>query len=315
MTDTTAFANRLAKNLRHWGRWARRQDITCYRVYDRDLPEFPVAIDLYEGQPHVQEFETRWEADETLHSQWERAVRETVAATFGVSADGIAFKTRRRQKGLDQYEKSGGRGEEMIVCEGGLRFIVNLHEYLDTGLFLDHRKTRAMVRERARDKRLLNLFCYTGSFSVYAAGGGAQSTISVDLSNTYIDWTRRNLEINGVDLARHELVRADALHWLDEAVLRGERFDLIVLDPPSFSNSKRMEGTLDVQRDHPRLINACLNLLAPDGELYFSNNRRGFRLYEDEIAPCAIEEITRQTLPDDFARAKAHRCWRIRRVR
>lgn len=314
MTDTDAFANRLTKNLRHWGRWARRRGISCYRVYDRDLPEFPVAIDLYEGLPHVQEFETRWEADEAAHAVWERTVRETIGSALDIAPEAIAFKTRRRQKGLAQYEKTGLEGEDLVVHEGGLRFLVNLHAFLDTGLFLDHRQTRSMIRERAQGKRLLNLFCYTGSFTVYAAAGGARETVSVDLSNTYLDWTHRNLELNGTALPHHRRVRADALRWLDEAVASGERFDLIVLDPPSFSNSKKMTDTLDVQRDHPRLVNACLQLLGPDGELYFSNNRRGFRLHEDEIAPCAIEEITHLTLPEDFARSRAHRCWRIRKA-
>lgn len=190
---------------------------------------------------------------------------------------------------------------------------MNLHAYLDTGLFLDHRRTRALVRSRAAGRRFLNLFAYTGSFTVYAAAGGARESVTVDLSNTYQEWARRNLELNGIDLARHRLLREDVFTYLEQAAARDERFDLVVLDPPTFSNSKRMREVLDVQRDHPRLINGVLRLLAPDGELFFSTNRQGFTLQAEAIEGARIEEITRQTLPEDFARAQAHRCWRIRR--
>lgn len=312
MTDAIPFANRLTKNLKHWRKWARRQGIGCFRVYDRDIPEFPLAIDVYEGRPHIQTFATRWDASPEEEDAWEQAVRETVARVFETDPATLAFKTRRRQKGTAQYEKTGIQGEDFVVEETGLKFWVNLHAYLDTGLFLDHRITRGMVRERAAGKRMLNLFAYTGSFSVYAAAGGARESLTVDLSNTYQDWSRRNFELNGMDLTRHRLERADVMDWLEQASRRRERFDLIVLDPPSFSNSKMMEGTLDVQRDHPWMINRCLTLLAPGGELFFSNNRRGFKLYEGEIATTNLEEITHRTVPEDFHRGKPHRCWIIR---
>jgi 23S rRNA (cytosine1962-C5)-methyltransferase len=304
-----SFTNRLRKNARHWSRWARRRDIACYRVYDRDIPEFPLAIDLYEDRAHVQEFARK--GVEGHPEEWWRPVLATVAEVLEIPGEQVFSKQRRRQKGRGQYTPTGRRGEDFIVHEGGLRFLVNLEAYLDTGLFLDHRITRGMIRDRAKGKRFLNLFAYTGSFSVYAAAGGAASTLTVDLSNTYLDWAGRNLRLNGFRQRRHRLLRADVFQFLQASAAEGERFDLIVLDPPSFSNSKAMRGTLDVQRDQARLVNACLALLAPGGELFFSNNRQGFRLREDEFDPCRVEEITRLTLPEDFRRKGAHRCWLI----
>ncbi|MBK1672417.1 oxidoreductase [Ectothiorhodospira shaposhnikovii] len=310
----SSFHNRLSKNLRHWSKWARRRGIECFRVYDRDIPEFPVAVDVYAGMPHVQVYETRWEADDAAYGTWVDGVRETVGAVFGLSPQALAMKVRRRQKGTEQYEKTGQEGDELIVSEDGLRFSVNLHAYLDTGLFLDHRQTRAMVRERSEGKRFLNLFAYTGSFSVHAAAGGALESLTLDLSRTYQEWSLRNFQLNGLDLQRHRLERVDVMQWLEDAPRLGRRYDLIVMDPPSFSNSKKMTATLDVQRDHAWMINRCLGLLSARGELFFSNNRRGFKLYEDELSPCQVEEITRHTVPEDFGRGRPHRCWIIRRL-
>lgn len=313
MIDPAPFQNRLVKNLRHWSRWARRQGIECFRIYDRDLPEFPVAIDLYAGRPHVQAYEARWEADAATYDAWADAVRGTVAGLFDMPPDTLAFKVRRRQKGTDQYEATGKPPAPFVVHEEGLKFEVDLHRYLDTGLFLDHRITRALVREQARDKRLLNLFAYTGSFTVHAAAGGARESLTLDLSNTYQEWTRRNLRLNGLDLPAHRLQRCDVMEWLERCPGLGAHYDLIVLDPPSFSNSKAMQTTLDIQRDHPWMINRALGLLSPHGVLYFSCNRRGFRMYKDELIPCRVEEITRKTTPEDFRRHPPHRCWILRR--
>jgi len=307
----TDFANRLRKNQRHWSKWARRRGISCYRLYDRDIPEFPLAIDWYEGEVHAQVFARQ--GLEPLDEAQEQAIGGVIGEVLELTPEALAFKTRQRQRGLAQYEKTGHRGRPRVVAEGGLKFEVDLHSYLDTGLFLDHRETRALVRQRAAGKRLLNLFAYTGSFSVYAAAGGALATTSVDLSNTYQAWTRRNLALNGFTGDEHELVRADVFEYLERAVRERRQFGLIVLDPPSFSNSKKMLEILDVQRDHQRLIEGCLPLLTPTGELFFSTNRRRFRLdAELEALPGAVE-ITRETLPEDFKRHPAHRCWIFRR--
>jgi len=311
VTDISIFFNRLQKNFRHWAKWAKRRGISCYRVYDRDVPEFPVALDLYEQRAHLQEFDTGWQIGEEEHERWVESVRAVASEALALPLSAISFKQRRRQRGLMQYEKTGARGEDFVVHEGGHRFIVNLEEYLDTGLFLDHRNTRRMVQEKAAGRRFLNLFAYTGSFTVYAAAGGAIRSTTVDLSNTYQDWARRNFELNGMNLEQHELVRADVFGFLDDEVRCGENYDLIVMDPPTFSNSKKMSGVLDVQRDHARLINQCLKLLPESGELFFSTNLRSFQFDEAALATKNIKEISSQTVPEDFRNKKIHRCWLI----
>ncbi len=302
--DLTAFTNRLRKNHRHWGKWARRRGISCYRIYDRDIPEFPILIDWYEGQVHAQTF---------IRSDVEMSEQELapiLCEVLDIPSDQLAFKSRQQQKGSSQYQKTGTYRRPSTVHEAGLAFEVDLHSYLDTGLFLDHRITRGMVRERAEGRRLLNLFAYTGSFSVYAAAGGAEGSVTVDLSNTYQDWSRRNFKLNGMDLEKHLLVREDVFKYLYLAQKDQERFDQIILDPPSFSNSKRMRDTLDIQRDHPKLLEGCVQLLNPGGEIIFSNNLRKFRI--DPAIGEHGEEITHKTIPEDFKRHKAHRCWLFR---
>ena len=315
-----AFAARLDKNARHWGRWARRRGIGAWRVYDRDLPEFPLAIDCYAPldsalglRVHLQEIETGWQQDEAAHGAWMAAVAQAVERVLGVTGLAIAVKARRRRKGREQHGKTGAQGQEFAIGEGGLAFLVNLESYLDTGLFLDHRALRALVRERAAGRRMLNLFAYTGSFTVYAATGGATGSDTVDLSNTYLDWAARNFALNGMDLARHALFRADAREWLERAQDEGRRYGLIVLDPPSFSNSKAMDGVLDVQRDHGLLIANARALLEPGGELYFSTNLRSFVLDPALAADPRTQEITGETLPEDFRDRRIHRAWRIGR--
>lgn len=312
--DATDLANRLRKNARHWGKWARRNGIECYRVYDRDIPEFPMAIDRYGDWVHAQSFAARWASVGDAPAATDAALAPLIAQALDVDPAHVVLKTRARQRGTAQYGRDVSHAEAFAVQEGGLRFEVRLDAYLDTGLFLDHRQTRALVRERAAGRFVLNLFAYTGSFSVYAAAGGAARSVTVDMSQTYQRWTRRNFVLNDVDFKRHTLVCEDVLGFLAEAVARRARFDLIVLDPPSFSNSKRMDTTFDVQRDHPALVRQCLALLAPDGELYFSNNRRGFRLDADLAREAAFEEITARTVPPDFARHRPHRCWRVTRA-
>lgn len=306
------FANRLRKNQRHWAKWARRRDIGCYRLYDREIPEFPLAVDWYQGEVHVQHFARK--GRETLDLSAERAIGDTICEALTIPDTALAFKTRQRQRGMAQYEKTGKHGRRSLVSEGGLQFEVDLHSYLDTGLFLDHRETRALIRQRAKERRMLNLFAYTGSFSVYAAAGGARATTSVDLSNTYLNWTRRNLDLNGFSGEAHQLVRSDVSEFLQRARRERRVYGLIVLDPPSFSNSKKMQETLDLQRDHQHLVESCLDLLTPNGELYFSTNKRRFKLDPALISRPGCEEITRQTLADDFKRNPAHRCWIFRQA-
>jgi 23S rRNA (guanine2069-N7)-methyltransferase / 23S rRNA (guanine2445-N2)-methyltransferase len=318
------FANRLRKNLRLLGKWARREGVSCYRLYDADMPEYAVAVDLYEGWAHVQEYA----APATVApARAEARLREAMAVlpeVLGIPAGNLVLKVRRRQKGLAQYERQAMTGDFHEVGEGGLRFLVNLTDYLDTGLFLDHRVTRAMIRELAagpappigwgRGRRFLNLFAYTGTASVYAASGGAVSTTSVDMSRVYLDWARRNMSLNGfVEGPAHRFVHGDCLKWV--TLHRGERYDLIFLDPPTFSTSKRMaERTFDVQRDHAPLIRAAAGLLAPEGVLLFSNNFQRFRLHRQALSDLTVEDISAATIPHDFARnPRIHTCWRIAR--
>lgn len=305
------FRNRLQKNARHWGKWARRQNIHCYRVYNRDLPQFPFAIDIYHDRAHLQEYDTGWQQTDEEYEAWVLAVAEIVTDVLDIEGEFLAFKRRQRQKGLNQYQKTGMAGEAFVVEEGGHRFEVNLESYLDTGLFLDHRETRRMVEKMAAGTRFLNLFAYTGSFSVYAACGGAHSSLTLDMSNTYQAWTRRNFALNGIDEQQHQLQRVDVLRWLDEAAALPERYDLIVCDPPSFSNSAKMDGTFDVQRDHPWIIERCMDILVPGGTLFFSNNRQGFRLEDWLDENFLLREITQQTVPEDFKARPSHRCWKI----
>ena len=312
MSDITAFANRLGKNAKHYLKWARRHNIEAWRLYDRDIPQFPFAIDVYGGQIHLQEYDTGWLMQPEEYETWLSEVLEAVAFITGFAPADIHLKRRERQKGTQQYEKTGKAGADFIVHEHGRRFWVNLEKYLDTGLFLDHRNTRQRVGEMAAGKRFLNLFAYTGSFSVYAATGGAAASETVDLSNTYLDWARRNFELNGIDEARHQIVRADVFQYLQAAAQAGKPFDLIVMDPPSFSNSRKMLDILDIQRDHMRLIDGAMALLASDGLLFFSNNLRSFALDEAVAQKYAVKEISKQSVPEDFRNKKIHQCWEIR---
>jgi 23S rRNA (guanine2445-N2)-methyltransferase / 23S rRNA (guanine2069-N7)-methyltransferase len=302
------FANRLRKNLKELRAWARREEVSCYRLYDADMPEYAFAIDLYQADTaglggawlYVQEYA----APATVDRARARARREEALSVLtevtGIAPDRVFMKTRRQQKGTAQYEKLTERGEFDVVAEGGLRFLVNFTDYLDTGIFLDYRLVRARIRELARGRRFLNLFAYTGSSTCYAAAGGAASTLSVDMSHTYLDWARRNLELNGLAGPTHAFVRADCLAWLSYD--DGQRFDLVLLDPPTFSNSKSMEREFDVQRDHVGLVRATLSRLAPGGMLIFSTNLQRFRLDAAALGEVDVEDWSAATLPKDFAR-------------
>jgi 23S rRNA (guanine2445-N2)-methyltransferase / 23S rRNA (guanine2069-N7)-methyltransferase len=309
------FANRLRKNLQRLDPWAEREYIDCFRVYDADMPEYAFAIDLYgRGARHVyvQEYAPPKTVNQESARERRREVLAVLPEVLSVPAAQVHSRVRKPQKGAEQYEKRESVAERHAVAEGGLKFWVNFRDYLDTGLFLDHRIMRAMLRAWAKDTDFLNLFCYTGSASVYAAAGGARSTTGVDLSNTYLDWAHENLLLNGFGGNNHELYRADCLAWLEEQESRGPRFDLIFVDPPTFSNSKRMEGVLDVQRDHVGMIRRSLKLLRPAGRLVFSTNYTRFKLDTEALADLAIEDISAATIPKDFERhARIHRCFTL----
>jgi len=302
------FANRLQKTLKQLSKWARKEEIECYRVYDADMPEYAVAVDLYRDWVHVQEYAPPKTIDpEKAQSRLLDALA-AIPQALNVDPSRVVVKRRERQTGKKQYERQAAQGHFMEVIEGGVKLLVNLTDYLDTGLFLDHRPLRLRIQQESAGKRFLNLFCYTATATVHAAVGGARSTTSVDMSRTYLDWGRRNLALNGFS-DKHRLEQANVMEWLDEN--RGE-YDLIFIDPPTFSNSKRMEGVFDVQRDHVSLIDMAMARLARGGILYFSNNFRKFELDASLAARYQVEEITHETLDPDFARnSKIHRAWRI----
>jgi 23S rRNA (guanine2445-N2)-methyltransferase / 23S rRNA (guanine2069-N7)-methyltransferase len=304
------FANRLRKNLKRLRRWAKKNQVTCYRVYDADLPDYSVAIDLYEGAVHVQEYQAPATVDARLARRRLREVITLLPDELSVPPEQVYVKTRQRQRGKQQYQRQAEQGTFMEVSEGGNWFLVNLSDYLDTGLFLDHRLTRELIRSLAQGAHFLNLFAYTASVSVYAADGGAQSTTSVDMSTTYTQWAQKNMALNGFSGPQHQIVRADCLQWIEQCQ---ETFDLIFLDPPTFSNSKKMQQeSFDIQRDHVELIYSVARLLSRSGVLIFSNNLRNFKMDREQLADLVIEDITRQTIPEDFSRrSNIHNCWRI----
>ena len=302
------FANRLQKNLKQLGKWARREGVECYRLYDADMPEYAVAVDLYRDYVHVQEYAAPRSIDPDKAQARLLDALAAIPQALGVAQSRVVIKRRERQAGTKQYQRQAAQGEFMEVNEGGVKLLVNLTDYLDTGLFLDHRPLRLRLQREAAGKRFLNLFCYTATATVHAAKGGARSTTSVDLSKTYLDWARRNLALNGFS-DKHRLEQGDVMTWLAED--RGE-YELIFIDPPTFSNSKRMEGVFDVQRDHVELLDLAMARLARGGVLYFSNNFRKFQLDESLVARYQVEEISAQTLDPDFVRnPKIHRAWRF----
>ncbi|MBI3182581.1 MAG: class I SAM-dependent methyltransferase [Myxococcales bacterium] len=305
----SSFENRLRKNARHRARWAARAGLTAYRLYDRDVPEYPFAVDWYAGRAHVVEYPRRRAIAEGKSEAQRAEVLEAVERVLELPPSRIYTKTHLPKPwGREQYGRAGEGSEWFTVTEQGLRFWVNLGDYLDTGLFLDHRLTRARVREVARGARFLNLFAYTAAFTVYAADGGARSTLSVDLSNTYCDWAARNLELNGFTQPFHRLIRSDAIRWVMQARAEGQQFDLVVVDPPTFSASKRMAHSFNVQRDHARLLRDVAELLAPGGALFFSTNFHGFQLDPAALSGLEHAELTPGTIPEDFHH-RAHRCW------
>ena len=303
--------NRLRKNRTKFGRWAKKRGITCFRMYDIDIPEIPLVIDWYEGRLHITEHVTRRRPEGEEGDAWLHAMAQTAREALEVPEGHVFVKQRRRQRGDEQYQRRDDGGHLFVVQEGGLRFHVNLSDYHDTGLFLDHRETRRRVAEEASGKRVLNLFSYTGSFSVYAGAAGARTTTSVDLSKTYLAWSRENFSLNGMHIGdNHRLVHADVLEWLSASARRDDWYDLVVVDPPTWSTSKRMRDTLDVQRDHAQILQEVIRLVAPGGVVYFSTNRRKFALDERAFEGTLVTELTSQTVPEDFRARRPHRCWR-----
>jgi 23S rRNA (guanine2445-N2)-methyltransferase / 23S rRNA (guanine2069-N7)-methyltransferase len=303
------FANRLKKLARHLRRWPAR-GITCYRLYERDIPEIPLVVDRYEDALHIAEFERPHDRTAAEHADWLDLMVRTAAEALDVPHDSVFLKHRDRQRGDLQYDRFSDEHIVRTVHEGGLRFLVNLSDYLDTGLFLDHRITRGMVRDAAAGKRFLNLFAYTGSFTVYAAAGGATSTTTVDLSANYLEWAEENLRLNDLAGPQHRSVREDSVEFV-HSLGRQDVFDLAVVDPPTFSNSKRLDYDWDVQRDHVPLLNKLIEHMSPSGVIYFSTNSRRFKLDEDSLTGVSIREISKQTVPEDFRNKRINRCWRL----
>jgi 23S rRNA (cytosine1962-C5)-methyltransferase len=312
-TKLDMFANRLAKVYKHLGKQAARQGITCYRVYDHDLPEFPFCIEFYGDRLYLAEYRRKHGMDEAQHDEWLYACLPVISTVLGVPVDEIYWRQRERKAGRQgQYTRQAEEGEFFTVQEGGLSFLVNLTDYLDTGLFLDHRLTRARVREESASKDVLNLFAYTGSFSVYAAAGGARSVTTVDLSKTYLGWAERNMQLNGLQDASRTYVHADVKQYL--GTLPAEAFDLVVMDPPTFSNSKRMKDDfLDIQRDHVGLLNGVLRAVRPGGMVYFSTNFTRFVLDREAVTASDVRDITRATTPFDFEGKLRRWCYLLRK--
>jgi len=299
--------NRLEKNYKKLKSWTERHQIEAYRLYDRDIPEYPFIVDVYKDHYLVYDKSDPVKDKDKNHLPH---VVEALKALFRCADDKVVIKKRERQEGLKQYEKLGDKEDTLVVRESQALFKINLYDYLDTGLFLDHRPMRQKVFKIAKGKKFLNLFCYTGSVSVFAALGGARTT-SVDMSQTYLRWAQDNFSLNGIDFGDHSFVNADVLEWL-----RGHRgraaYDIIFLDPPTFSNSKKMEDTFEVERDQDFLVDSCMSMLRPDGVLYFSNNKRKFKISEKILSKYSVTDITEFSIPQDFHDKKIHCCFEIK---
>ena len=302
--------NRIRNNYRHVRKWAKRTQTNAFRVYDRDIKEYPLAIDYYDGRFCVHYFTSTRDTDEPRQDLHDAAV-EAICSIFNTTPENIFWRARIKREKTEQYEKVDASKDFFTVVEYGVKFQVNLVDYLDTGLFLDHRETRKLVASYARGKRLLNLFAYTCSFSVHAAVAGAAFTKSVDMSNTYTAWGRDNFLLNGISLRDHPIVRADCLKFLDDEIRSPNRYDLIVIDPPTISRSKKMDQMFDVQIDYISLIERAQRLLLPGGTIFFSTNSRKFVFDTTVFKNCVIREISHKTLPIDFHDPKIHRCWKI----
>ncbi|WP_061248178.1 class I SAM-dependent methyltransferase [Leptospira alstonii] len=308
------FRNRITRMSKHWKKWARKRNIECFRIYDRDIPQVPVSVDLYGPYCQIAAYKNDYEISDEERERENAEIGRIVAETLNLGPDSVFWKKREPKKGKEQYEKQSQQSELFEVGENGLRFYVNLSDYIDTGLFLDHRITRELVRKESKGKKFLNLFSYTGSFTVYAVSGGATESLSVDLSNTYSAWAEENLKLNGFSLTKHRLLRADVTEWLYQERTNPNRkkYDLIVVDPPTFSNSKKMTNVFDVQKNHVEILNVLYRDFAlPGAVLYFSTNFRKFEFSEKSVLWENSKDITKTTLPEDFRNEKIHYCWRM----
>ncbi len=305
----TMVANRLRKNIKNMAGWVKQHNIQAYRLYDADMPEYSAAVDWYAGRIHLQEYAAPKTIDEQAAAKRFSELLSAVSDVFAIPTSEISIKTRQRNKGKIQYEKIREVQEDdfFTITEGRAKLWINLQGYLDSGLFLDHRPLRLRIADTTMGKRFLNLFCYTGTASVHAILGGATRSVSVDMSHTYLGWARRNYALNNIHSANHELVQGDCMKWLQKC---REGFDVIMLDPPSFSNSKRMDGVLDVQRDHVAMIKRCMEILSPTGKLYFSTNLRSFKLDQDALFRYKIKDVSAASIDPDYARdPKIHQCY------
>lgn len=320
------FKNRLIKRYKHLKKWAKRTDVNSFRIYDKDIPEIPLAVDLYENENAIDKYlqialyERPYEKDEQEETDWLDKMCCTASNVLSIPIENITVKIRKHQKENSQYGKNNTANDlSLITLEQNARFLIKLSAYLDTGLFFDHRPLRRTVRETCKNKSVLNLFCYTGSFSVYAAQGQASFIDSVDLSKTYIQWAEENLKLNGFNLPdkRYQFHQVDSIAFLNKALSEKKHWDIIILDPPTFSNSKKTETTLDINKDWIDLVNICLKLLSPKGTLYFSTNSRKISfndsliLQKTENGEVFITDITTQTIPEDYRNSKIHRCWQF----
>ncbi len=303
------FSRLLKKKHTDLRKWAKLNGISCYRVYNKDIGDIPFTIDIYDNYLHIVHFEQKGVVSITPDEAGQ--VAETAGKSLYFPENKILLKYRSKLTDGDQYSKYSGENLTKVINEYGLNFKVNLSDYIDTGLFLDHRDTRALVRENAGGKKVLNLFCYTGSFSVYAAAGGAVSTTSVDLSNVYLKWAKENMELNNFSSATHSFISSDVFKFLNEAIKKKEKWDLIILDPPTFSNSRKMDKNLDIQKDHVELINKSLSLLTKSGFLIFSTNYKDFKISLDVREKGFINNISQETVPEDFKGSFIHKCWHL----
>jgi len=309
MENSSIIENRLRKNHKKLAKWLAKEQIAAYRIYDKDIPEYPYIVDVYNNFALVFEKGKKLDdSEQNLRSKHMNELFSAITEVLGIKDADIILKKREIQKGVQQYEQIDKSENLIQVYEHSAKLHINLYDYLDTGLFLDHRPLRKIIKTTAKDKKVLNLFSYTGSISVMAALGGGHVT-TVDMSKTYVNWSMDNFRLNSITIRDHVFVMKNAFDFLKE---NQHKYDIIILDPPSFSNSKRMDGTFDVQRDHPGLIDLCMNRLSADGVLYFSNNNRKFKMDSKTSGQYFVKDITKKTIPQDFRDLKIHQCYEIR---